>query len=277
MTGRAEEIFGVEIDRINCQTLEEAKVDAELASKRQLLDEIRNIEKTLPLDERDWIEYFRKVVNADAKIIASLFVHLSFLNTDHFQNINNNTALKQLVSDADWQIIQSGLQDYSKLLQTFSFGEIVWKRTFLQNPFENFFTKVKAQDPNYLLHRKLKVAFKDAYQPVSKIQSQMSRIVSGMASSLSNQRAQSKVVMGELRDLDHFAVRSTKGKIEEQVKNTIKAFKKLLKSIENVNKIPKMWQFFFPKKSWIDNIIVQLEANELAHKNLDIVLNTIMP
>lgn len=277
LTGEAEEIFGVEVTKLVGRTLEVDKVDAEMAAKRHVLQKIRDLEKTLPIEGREWLEYFRKLVNADMKIVESLATDLSFLNTENFRNLKNNQELKDLMSNADWKIFQTGLQNYTILMQTFNFEEIVWNRKFVQNPFEYFFTTINKENPNYLVIKKLKPAFKDAYTSVSKAQNKIAKIVSGLISNLSSQRAQSKLVMAELRDLDIFAVRGIKTKIESRVKASLKVLEKLLKSVENVNKIPIALRLILTKKAWLDNIIEHLEAVELAHKNLEIAISIIYP
>lgn len=211
------------------------------------------------------------------EIVESLATDVSSLNTEIFRNLNDNQQLTDLISNADLKILQTGLQNYTKLMQTFNFAEIVWKRNFVQNPFEYFFTTINKQNSEYLVIKKLEKAFKDAYTAVKKAQEKIAKIASGLISNLSSQRKQSMVVMAELRDLDIFAVRNTKNEVESQFKKTIKEMEKLLKSVEKVNKIPMVLQLVLKKKSWLDNIVEQLEAVELAHKELEIEIGVIYP
>lgn len=277
MTGEAAEIFGVEVSKMVGRTLEVDKVDADMAAKRQVLQKINNLEKKLPINEREWIKYFRKLVDCDMKIVESLSTDLSFLNSENFRHIVNNEKLRNLISNDDWGNIQTGLENYTKIMQAFNFDEIVWKQTFTQNPFEYFFTRIENENKDYLVIKTLKPAFKNAYTQVSNAQYKIARMSSGLISNLCSQRAQSKVVMAQLRDLDILAVCNNKKKVLVRFKKSIGELKKLLKSVENVNKIPRMLQLILTKKAWLDNIIEQLEAVDLAHKNLEIAIDIIYP
>lgn len=55
----AEEIFSVETNEAHGQTLAKAKFDAKFAAKRQIFNDINTFEMKIPLDEKDWLQYFR--------------------------------------------------------------------------------------------------------------------------------------------------------------------------------------------------------------------------
>lgn len=277
MTGEAEEIFGVEVSTLVGKTLQVEKVDAELATKRKVLQDIRNLEKTLPLKGREWLEYFRKLVNSDVNIIESLATDVSNLNTEQFRNINNNQGLRDLISNVNWNKIQTGLQNYTKLMQTFDLDKIVWNRNFMQNPFEYFFTTIGKENSEYLVIKKLRPAFSDAYKKVYKAKEAIVDIANALKKKLKNQYDISKILMADLRELDLFAVRNTQAKVERRVKTSIAKMEKLLKSVENFYKVPTYKKYFVSKTPWLDDLITQLENVDLAHKNLEIAIGVIYP
>lgn len=216
-------------------------------------------------------------MRSDIKIVELLATDVSSLNTENFRNLKDNPELRNLISPDDLKQLRTGLQNYTKLMQTFNFADVVWKRKFVGNPFEYFFTTINKQNSEYLVIKKLEPAFKSAYTAVKDAEENIAKIASSLISNLSSQHKQSGVAMAELRGLDILGVRNTKKEVVSQYMRTIKAMEKLLKSVENVNKIPWPLKPFLKKKSWLDNIAKQLEAVELAHKTLEITIGDIYP
>lgn len=265
--GEAGTVFRIKIFEANYLTLNKSQVDADSFTKQEILNEISAIAMPLLPKNQYWANSFKKLVDADRKIIETLNIHLSYINSDVFLNIDSLHE-NQMISDENWRTIQTELKVYFHNISDFCFGKILWDRTFLGNPFKNIITKLKLKNSDTIDPLILETAFKKAYQIVSKALKKTIIIVTSFKQKLEDQRTKSKDVMMELDGLNEVLFKEkSQEEVAKQIHKLISSVEILSKTFHNVQKTKSM-TIFEQKRTWIEHLNKLLTKIESAHNQL---------
>lgn len=266
--GEAGSVFRIKNFDANYFTLNKSQVDADSFTKQEILHEISAIALPLPPAKQYWANNFKKLVDADRKIVETLNIHMSYINSDVFLNIDSLHD-NRMISDENWKTMRTELQVYFHSISDFCFGKILWDRTFLGNPFKDIITKLKSKNADTIDPVILQTAFKRAYQTVSKTLKKIIIIVNSFKQKLEDQRSKSKDVMMELDGLNEVLLNEKcEEEVTKQIQELISSVDILMKSFHNVQKTKSM-TIFEQKRTWIAHLNKLLTKIESAHERLN--------
>lgn len=231
--------------------------------------------KTSP-EEDVWTKYFEKLVKADQQIVKSLDIHLSYLNENIYKNVASLYNNRLIPADK-WSTIQMELKDYLQFLNGLDFPNMLWNRTFLGNPFQSIFIKLKFQRFVLLNRNALEKIFKDAYQTVENAHEQIMIIIDNLKGDLEDQRVETRNVVVALDDLngDLLIFEMNIGQSTIHVEKLIKSLQIVSDAVRNFRKPKMSLNCFAPATSWKVQLMNQLNIIENAHKQLDVAIGTL--
>lgn len=269
--GEAGTVFRIKTFDVNYLTLNKSQVDADCFTKQEILNEISAIAMPLLPAKQCWANNFKKLVDADRKMIETLNIHMSYINSDVFLNIDSLHD-NQMISYDNWRTIRTELEVYFHSISDLCFGKILWDRTFLGNPFKDIITKLKLKNSDTIDPAILQTAFKKAYQTVSKAVKKATIIVTSFTQKLEDQRSKSKNVMMELDGLNEVLFREkSQEEVAKQLQKFMTSVDILSKSFHNLQKTKSM-TIFEQKRTWIEHLNKLLTKIELAHEKLNTYL-----
>lgn len=252
----------------NYLTLNKSQVDADSFAKQEILHDISTIALPLPQAKQYWAKTFRKLVDAERKIMETLNIHMSYINSDVLLNIDSLHD-NRMISDENWRTLRMELDVYLHSISDLCFGKILWDRTFLGNPFKDIITKLKSKNSNTIDPVILQTAFKRAYQTVSKALKKTILIVTSFKQKLEDQRSKSKDVMMALDGLnDVLFEEKCEAEVAEKIQKLISSVDILSKSFHNLQKTKSM-TIFEQKRTWIAHLNKLLTKIESAHERLN--------